>query len=163
MAAKKLLTATFKYPTHPRTRTTDIDYTHAWLVWGHNSKGVKYVRHGFSTSATKAARAAKTELSYMTHNPSGTEIVEVVATEPAKKVNPAKGKPWRIVSTSASGPQSIGGRFVTSGRGEHLRFATETEAQTKADELARESAERHAKNSNFVACTYTPHKGALPK
>lgn len=160
MAAKKLLTATFKYPTHPRTRTTDIDYTHAWLVWGHNSKGVKYVRHGFSTSATKAARAAKTELSYMTHNPSGSEVVEVVATEPAKKVNPAKGKPWRIVSTT---PGYSGARFVIGARGEHLRFATETEAQTKADELARESAERHAKSPNFLLNCYRPHKGALPK
>lgn len=155
---KKLLTATFKQSDKPVTRTTDIPYTHAWLAFGHDSKGVKNTWTGFSKSRALAERAANAGLGRFTHNPIGREVVEVVATEPAKKVNPAKGKPWRIVSTT---PGYSGARFVLGDRGEHLRFVTEAEARIKADELARESDARHAKNSNILMCVYRPHKGPL--
>lgn len=146
---KTSITATFANG-ETITRKTTMKLTHAWRAFGCDSKGNQYVRTGFSGSAEKARKAANAELRYMTHNPSGSEVVEVVATAPAKKVNPAKSAPWRIAETTTGGSK----RFVKGNRGEHLRFTTEAEAKLKALEIQAAHDERCSRMSSLVPCLY---------
>lgn len=148
---KKLLTATFS-DGDQITRKTSIAYGFAWRAFGHDSKGNKHTWSGFSATRTNAERAANAGLGRFTHNPCGREVVEVVATVPTKKVNPAKAAPWRIVETSAGGNK----RFVIGDRGAHLRFASRDEAVAKALDIKTEHDARCNRMPGLVRCTYEP-------
>lgn len=157
MAKKMFLTGTFKREgIRPITRTTDKAYPFAWMAFGHDKNGKQFAIAGFSGSRALAEKAATTSMNYYSHNPRGIEVVEVVATEPVKKVNPAKGKPWRIVSSYGSNA-----RFVSGDRGEHLRYATRAEADTVAEQMTADSLAKHQRSPGFVACSYAPYKGPL--
>lgn len=144
---KQLLTATFKNGSK-LTRTTDKGYGFAWYSFGHYKDGTAGSNYGFASTEDKARKAAQAVQRYYTHTPCGVEIVKVVATAPAKKVNPAKAKPFRIVSTSDAGKRFMGGRT-------HLRFATAAEAQIEADRMKADNTARCAVSQYGVPCDYT--------
>lgn len=150
MTTKKLLTATFSNGSKI-TRTTDKGYEFAWRAFGHYKDGKPGSDCGFASTEDKARKAANSVLRYFTHNPSGIEIVKTVATAPAKKVNPAKAKPFRIVQTTSGGNK----RFVIGSGGAHLRFAHRHEAVTKAAELKIENDARCASSTYGVPCDYS--------
>jgi hypothetical protein len=145
---KQLLTATFKNGSKI-TRTTDKGYGFAWYSFGHYKDGkAAGSDYGFASTEDKARKAAQAVQRYFTHTPCGVEVVKVVATAPAKKLNPAKSAPFRIVETSVGGKRFVGGRT-------HLRFAHRHEAVTKAAELKIENTARCASSEYAVSCDYT--------
>jgi hypothetical protein len=155
---KRFLTATLSTG-QKITRTTSNDkLAFAWYASGKVAKGpnagVVGANSGFSSSRFLATKEAMRHGQYWP-NDFRFEVVEVVATEPVKPGNPAKDKPWRIVEVSSAGGRT---RYAKNSRGGHLRFATQAEAATIAQDMTTESAERHAKQSTYVSCKYEARK-----
>jgi hypothetical protein len=146
---KQFLTATFSNGSKI-TRTTDKGYGFAWRAFGAHANGKTGSESGFASTEDKAHKAANSVLRYFTHTPRGVEVVKVVATAPAKKVNPAKAAPFRIVQTTPGGK-----RFVIDTGGRHLRFAHRHEAVTKAAELKIENTAYCARSEYGVTCDYS--------
>jgi hypothetical protein len=150
---KRFLTATLSTG-QKITRTTSNDkLAFAWYASGKANSEFRS-NSGFSSSRFLATKEAMRHGQYWP-NDFRFEVVEVVATEPPKRGNTAKDKPWRIVEVSNAGGRT---RYAKNSRGGHLRFATQAEAAKIAQDMTETSAECHAKQPMYVKCTYEARK-----
>lgn len=153
--SKRFIVATFANG-HKLTRTTtNSDLAWAWKATYIRKDGSVGGSTGFSGRRDLAEKAANGYGKY------GSNLVaEIVATvEEAKPVKPStKGLPWRIIESTT---YNNGSRFVRGEKRAYLRYATRAEADKVAEAMTAESFARHKGNSNYVACSYQPHKGKL--